>query len=208
LENKQNTEVLKHNETDISEKHVTNNCITASDNISDYLGIGGGLEMGLQQDTEPGIYEGGLISKENVIKEHEGLSENAWNDLLENKQNTEVLKHNETDISEKHVTNNCITASDNISDYLGIGGGLEMGLQQDTDPGIYEGGLISKENVIEEQEEGALSSHQQKNGLTSSMQSLVDGLMLWGGQWDSEDDLSLPHGMAASLVMDESGILH
>lgn len=40
--------------------------------------------------------------------------------------------------------------------------------------------------------------------LTSSMQSLVDGLMNWGGQYDSEDDFALPTGMAASIVMEES----
>lgn len=45
-----------------------------------------------------------------------------------------------------------------------------------------------------------------ENPLTASMQSLVDGLMSWGGQYDSEDDLNLPVGMAASIVLEESGI--
>ena len=40
--------------------------------------------------------------------------------------------------------------------------------------------------------------------LTSSMQSLVDGLMNWGGQYDSEDDFALPTGMAASIALEES----
>lgn len=42
--------------------------------------------------------------------------------------------------------------------------------------------------------------------MSSSMQSLVNGLMTWGGQFDSEEDLTLPTGMAASIVMEESGI--
>jgi len=49
-------------------------------------------------------------------------------------------------------------------------------------------------------------SKAEKNGMTDSMQSLVDGLLNWGGDWDSEDlGLTLPQGMAASLVMEESG---
>lgn len=43
--------------------------------------------------------------------------------------------------------------------------------------------------------------------LTSSMQSLVDGLMNWGGQYDEEEDLALPTGMAASIALEESGVL-
>lgn len=39
------------------------------------------------------------------------------------------------------------------------------------------------------------------NGMTSSMQSLVDGLMNWGGQWDDDEDHTpLPDGMAASIL--------
>mmetsp|Transcript_56373 Transcript_56373/g.136762 ORF Transcript_56373/g.136762 Transcript_56373/m.136762 type:complete len:1304 (+) Transcript_56373:755-4666(+) len=39
--------------------------------------------------------------------------------------------------------------------------------------------------------------------MTSSMQSLVDGLMNWGGV-DIEEDFALPAGMAASIAMEES----
>ena len=39
--------------------------------------------------------------------------------------------------------------------------------------------------------------------LTSSMQSLVDGLMNWGGI-DVEDNFALPTGMAASIALEES----
>jgi hypothetical protein len=42
--------------------------------------------------------------------------------------------------------------------------------------------------------------------LTSSMQSLVNGLMNWGGQYDSEEDFALPTGMAASIALEESGV--
>jgi hypothetical protein len=44
------------------------------------------------------------------------------------------------------------------------------------------------------------------NVLSSSMQSLVDGLMSWGGHFDSEEDLNLPIGMATSIVLEGSGI--
>lgn len=43
--------------------------------------------------------------------------------------------------------------------------------------------------------------------MTSSMQSLVDGLMTWGfaqGQYDPQDDMSLPTGMAVSIALEES----
>ena len=48
------------------------------------------------------------------------------------------------------------------------------------------------------------SSEKESNvALTSSMQSLVDGLMNWGGI-DVEDDFTLPTGMAASIALEES----
>ena len=43
-------------------------------------------------------------------------------------------------------------------------------------------------------------------GMTESMQSLVDGLLTWGENWDADDDLALPRGMAASLAMEERGM--
>jgi hypothetical protein len=43
--------------------------------------------------------------------------------------------------------------------------------------------------------------------MSDSMQSLVDGLMNWGGKWDSDDDLALPHGMVASIAMEEASVL-
>ena len=45
------------------------------------------------------------------------------------------------------------------------------------------------------------------NGMTESMQSLVDGLMNWGGQYEDEAIIPLPHGLVASL-MEESGVLN
>jgi hypothetical protein len=58
--------------------------------------------------------------------------------------------------------------------------------------------VMGKLPIIEENES--------ENILSSSMQSLVDGLMTWGGQFDSEEDLNLPVGMATSIVMEGSGI--
>jgi len=39
------------------------------------------------------------------------------------------------------------------------------------------------------------------------MLSIVDGLMEWGGQYDQEDDMDLPNGMAVSIALEESAIL-
>eukprot|EP00531_Pseudo-nitzschia_arenysensis_P017415 CAMPEP_0116136040 /NCGR_PEP_ID=MMETSP0329-20121206/11509_1 /TAXON_ID=697910 /ORGANISM="Pseudo-nitzschia arenysensis, Strain B593" /LENGTH=1106 /DNA_ID=CAMNT_0003630875 /DNA_START=496 /DNA_END=3816 /DNA_ORIENTATION=- len=51
---------------------------------------------------------------------------------------------------------------------------------------------------------GEESSEKETNeNLTSSMQSLVDGLMNWGGI-DVEDNFALPTGMAASIALEES----
>ena len=44
--------------------------------------------------------------------------------------------------------------------------------------------------------------------MTASMQSLVDGLMSWGGRYDPQDDMSLPSGMAVSIALEESGVLN
>ena len=44
--------------------------------------------------------------------------------------------------------------------------------------------------------------------LSASMQSLVDGLMSWGGQFAAEEDFTLPSGMATSIVMEESSALN
>jgi hypothetical protein len=38
--------------------------------------------------------------------------------------------------------------------------------------------------------------------MSASMQSLVDGLMAWGGQFDADDVLALPTGMAASIAFE------
>ena len=52
------------------------------------------------------------------------------------------------------------------------------------------------------------NSHGEENEvLTSSMQSLVNGLMNWGGQYDDDEDFALPTGMAASIALEESCVL-
>lgn len=44
--------------------------------------------------------------------------------------------------------------------------------------------------------------------LSASMQSLVDGLMNWGGGFEAEEDhFALPVGMAASIALEESHVL-
>ena len=50
-------------------------------------------------------------------------------------------------------------------------------------------------------------SELEDEALTSSMQSLVDGLMNWGGQYDEEEDFALPTGMAASIALEESAVI-
>ena len=53
----------------------------------------------------------------------------------------------------------------------------------------------------------SMENKEDEEALTSSMQSLVDGLMNWGGI-DVEEDytLPLPHGMAASIALEESAV--
>jgi len=47
-----------------------------------------------------------------------------------------------------------------------------------------------------------------ENPMTASMQSLVDGLMNWGGTIDIDEELVLPPGMAASIAFEDSESLH
>ena len=54
-----------------------------------------------------------------------------------------------------------------------------------------------------EMNEESTSEKENNEALTSSMQSLVDGLMNWGGI-DVEDNFALPTGMAASIALEES----
>jgi hypothetical protein len=45
----------------------------------------------------------------------------------------------------------------------------------------------------------------EEEAMTSSMQSLVNGLMTWGGE-DVEVDFNLPAGIAASIALEQSGV--
>jgi hypothetical protein len=50
-------------------------------------------------------------------------------------------------------------------------------------------------------ERSLVADLESSKGMTDSMQSLVDGLMTWGGEWDEEEDVTpLPQGMAASIL--------
>ena len=70
--------------------------------------------------------------------------------------------------------------------------------------------------IPEEEEDHGESHYGSQSGteskgeeiLSESMQSLVDGLMSWGGGLDTdEDNMALPEGMAASIVLEESTAL-
>lgn len=56
-----------------------------------------------------------------------------------------------------------------------------------------------------DESESKVSDKMDDEVMTSSMQSLVNGLMTWGGE-DVEVDFALPAGMAASIAMEESGV--
>lgn len=64
--------------------------------------------------------------------------------------------------------------------------------------------MMPKSSISREEEMSEESSEKESGeALTSSMQSLVDGLMNWGGI-DVEDNFALPKGMAASIALEES----
>jgi len=64
--------------------------------------------------------------------------------------------------------------------------------------------MVSKSSMSSEKDRSDESSEKENDeALTSSMQSLVDGLMNWGGI-DVEDNFALPTGMAASIALEES----
>lgn len=54
-------------------------------------------------------------------------------------------------------------------------------------------------------EEAPIKKPKEENeNMSASMQSLVDGLMTWGGQFEADDVFALPQGMAASIAFEES----
>ena len=61
-------------------------------------------------------------------------------------------------------------------------------------------------NPADERKKGAKKD--EDHMLSSSMQSLVDGLMTWGGQFEGEDVLALPTGMAASIAFETSDAMN
>jgi len=56
-------------------------------------------------------------------------------------------------------------------------------------------------------EQRGQSELQTSEAMSGSMQSIVDGLMEWGDQYDSTDDISLPSGMAVSMMLEEAGVV-
>ena len=64
------------------------------------------------------------------------------------------------------------------------------------------------ESSPDEDQVGRAGIQTQANEVMSgSMQSIVDGLMEWGDQYDSADDISLPSGMAVSMMLEEAGMV-
>ena len=64
------------------------------------------------------------------------------------------------------------------------------------------------ESSPDEDQVGRAEIQTQANEVMSgSMQSIVDGLMEWGDQYDSADDISLPSGMAVSMMLEEAGMV-
>ena len=81
--------------------------------------------------------------------------------------------------------------------------------ENQTSPNQASGGNSSSAKSVNQFAGGSIASFgdpSENEALTSSMQSLVNGLMNWGGQYDSEEDFALPTGMAASIAMQESGV--
>jgi hypothetical protein len=58
--------------------------------------------------------------------------------------------------------------------------------------------------VSDEKEASETEFADAEHAMTASMQSLVDGLMSWGGGIDLDDELILPRGMAASIALEAS----
>ena len=58
-------------------------------------------------------------------------------------------------------------------------------------------------SIPDDMDENRLSETDDKtNGMTASMQSLVDGLMVWGGRFvDPQDEMSVPSDIAAHIAL-------
>lgn len=63
---------------------------------------------------------------------------------------------------------------------------------------------VAEENVTPEERQPP-KVKEENDKMSASMQSLVDGLMTWGDQFEADDVFALPQGMAASIAFEESG---
>ena len=80
----------------------------------------------------------------------------------------------------------------------------DSGIHHQQDDCLAQSIMMAKSSISREEERSEESSEKDSSeALTSSMQSLVDGLMNWGGI-DVEDNFALPKGMAASIALEES----
>ena len=84
--------------------------------------------------------------------------------------------------------------------------GVEAKHENETNPNQVSGPFAKSGNQFAGGSITSFGDPSENEALTSSMQSLVNGLMNWGGQYDSEEDFALPTGMAASIAMQESGV--
>ena len=117
-----------------------------------------------------------------------------------------AFEHNQTDHAaadngDETVDGGSFNRGGNL---LGEDYGTSDGSQasNDTEAGISEGDA----DLETQADADADSSRQEHEEMTNSMQDLVDGLMNWGDQYDSQEDMSLPNGMAVSMILEESGV--
>ena len=117
-----------------------------------------------------------------------------------------AFEHNQTDHAaadngDETVDGGSFNRGGNL---LGEDYGTSDGSQasNDTEAGISEGDA----DLETQADADADASRQEHEEMTNSMQDLVDGLMNWGDQYDSQEDMSLPNGMAVSMILEESGV--
>lgn len=68
--------------------------------------------------------------------------------------------------------------------------------------------VLCDDDINEASGKNVETNDDNNDGMSDSMQSLVDGLLQWGGNWEDDDmNINLPQGMAASLVMENRGVL-
>lgn len=159
-----------------------------------------------------------------------GVESNSFHDTfeenfsLDNEENEGISSESEQDCETKHYASNL----DNQGEGPGTKNHLhnfEHSTETQEDDSFILGNTsrhdlnksCSDQSTRTEEEAIAKSENDDKSnvhyteiedGMSSSMQSLVDGLMNWGGQWDEEEDhTALIDGIATS-IMEEEGVFN